>query len=67
MSQKHVESEKVKDARDTRARRLAEATVEWRRLADCGEYPLSLHEICLKALRHEYQLGAASPKRLVRR
>lgn len=62
-----TESQKVKDARGRRASRLADAFMEWRRLADQHSYPRSLVEIAEIALKREYQLGANAPRRGFRR
>ena len=51
------ESVNVREARNRRARRLADAMLEWQRLAEQKQYPRSLVDICLLALEHEYELG----------
>lgn len=56
MKQK-IESEKVKDARERRAHRLADEILEWKTLAARNEWPKSLVEILSAALRHEYALA----------
>ena len=57
------EPARVRDSRDRRASRLAEAVLEWQRLAERRQYPRSLHDILEQALTREYALGARSATR----
>jgi hypothetical protein len=58
-----TQSVKVLSARHDRASRLADAFLEWQRLANQNSYPRSIVEIAEHALAREYALGRKAGKR----
>jgi hypothetical protein len=60
------ETQQVKEARWRRAKKLADAMLDWQELAKQDQYPRSLVDICVAALSREYRLGMSKHRRRTR-